>query len=564
MPWTPLTKLPDLRRVGIVALDTETCDDRLRADLGSGWFCKAGHLCGFSAAYRADGAVRSFYAPLRHPDSENFDSEKAFAWLRDLLASDVRVVTQKGLYDYRWLRADAGIIMPSPDRLEEIGAMAATIDENRLHYDLDSLCAWRGIPGKNTAELQAGAAAIGLPKKANVRANIWRLPACYVGTYAEADAAATLLLFENLDPLLDQENTRSAYRLDVELLPLVHEMRRRGIRIDADAAVKARDTLIAKRDAVLAELADNLGTTIGIDEIHGRKWLVSTFDRHKIIYPRTAKGNPSFRAGQSGWLDRHDHWLPRLVAKAKRYHHAAINFVDGHILKHLVAGRIHSELHPFRAEDGGAKSSRFSYSDPPLQQMPSRDPEIGLLIRSAFLPEEGEIWLKPDASQQEFRLLVHYAESLNLAGAHEAAEKYRTDPRADFHSYAAGITGLDRSAAKNVNFAKIYGAREKKFSQMINKSLARQPRSTINTTARCRSPGSCPRYAKKRWPVTAISSCSMALAAIGPCGRHPESGRKAPGHAITTRRCGGSTTRRIPGMDTTSSNGPSSTPHSMA
>jgi DNA polymerase I-like protein with 3'-5' exonuclease and polymerase domains len=442
------------------------------ADLGSGWFCKAGHVCGFSVAYREDGAIRGFYAPLRHPDSNNFDREKAFAWLRDLFASEVRVVTMNGLYDYGWLHADAGIVMPPPDRLEEIGAMAATIDENRLHYDLDNLCEWRGIPGKNVAELHAGAAAIGLPKKANVRANIWQLPARLVGSYAEADAAATLALFESLDPILDQENTRSAYRLDVELLPLVHEMRWRGIRIDTDAAVQARDALIAKRDTVLAELADNLGATIGIDEVHSRKWLVSAFDQHKIAYPLTAKGNPSFRAGQSGWLDRHEHWLPRLVARAKRYHHAAINFVDGHILKHLVANRIHSEMHPFRAEDGGAKSSRFSYSDPPLQQMPSRDPEIGPLIRSLFLPEDGEIWLKPDASQQEFRLLVHYAESLNLAGAHQAAEKYRTDPHADFHSYAAGITGLERSAAKNVNFAKIYGAGEKKFSQMINKPLA--------------------------------------------------------------------------------------------
>ena len=39
---------------------------------------------------------------------------------------------------------------------------------------------------------------------------------------------------------------------------------------------------------------------------------------------------------------------------------------------------------------------RFSYSNPPLQQMPSRDEELGPLIRSVFLPEEGEIWCKAD------------------------------------------------------------------------------------------------------------------------------------------------------------------------
>ena len=80
---------------------------------------------------------------------------------------------------------------------------------------------------------------------------------------------------------------------------------------------------------------------------------------------------------------------------------------------------------------------RFSYSDPPLQQMPSRDPEIGPLIRSVFLPEEGERWASSDASQQEFRILTHYGVKHGLPGAREAAEVYRNDPDADFHAKVA-------------------------------------------------------------------------------------------------------------------------------
>jgi hypothetical protein len=100
MPWRPLTELPDLRRAGIVALDIETRDDRLRADMGSGWPFKAGHVCGFSVAYRAGGEMCAHYFPIRHPDSENFSSEQVCQWLRDLIASDVRFVTQNGLYDW--------------------------------------------------------------------------------------------------------------------------------------------------------------------------------------------------------------------------------------------------------------------------------------------------------------------------------------------------------------------------------------------------------------------------------------------------------------------------------
>ena len=127
---------------------------------------------------------------------------------------------------------------------------------------------------------------------------------------------------------------------------------------------------------------------------------------------------------------------------------------------------------PFRSEDGGTKSFRFSYSNPPLQQMPSRDKELGPLIRNVFLPEEGEVWCKPDISQQEFRFVVHHAVLRNLPGAKEAAEHYRSNPNADYHAIVAEMTGLDRDLAKAVNFAKIYGAGPKKFAEMIGKPLS--------------------------------------------------------------------------------------------
>jgi hypothetical protein len=40
--WQTPTELPDLRRVGIIALDVETNDEGLRADRGSAWpWCAA-------------------------------------------------------------------------------------------------------------------------------------------------------------------------------------------------------------------------------------------------------------------------------------------------------------------------------------------------------------------------------------------------------------------------------------------------------------------------------------------------------------------------------------------
>ena len=204
----------------------------------------------------------------------------------------------------------------------------------------------------------------------------------------------------------------------------------------------------------------------------GRKWLEKTFDGYGISYPRTAKGNPSFSTKKSGWMAEHAHWLPRGIAVAKKYNHAGETFIRGHILDHIVNGRIYGEIRPHLSDEGGTISFRFSYSNPPLQQMPKRDDEIGPLIRRAFLPEEGEFWATADASQQEFRGWVHYGVERGLPSAQEAAKAYRNDPDTDFHELVGEMTGLGRDTAKTANFAKGYGSGVATFAKTIGKSKA--------------------------------------------------------------------------------------------
>jgi DNA polymerase I-like protein with 3'-5' exonuclease and polymerase domains len=455
-----------LRNAGIIALDTETRDGGLAADRGSAWPWGDGHVCGVAAAWRSDGSIKSCYIPIKHPDTENFDGKQVFAWLRDLISSDVRFVTHNGVYDWGWLRTEMGVQMPPPERMEEIGALATLVDENRHKYSLESLCAWRGLPGKDETLLKAGAEHLGVRPK-DVKSHLWRLPAHYVGPYAETDAARTLELFESLDPIIDQEGTRAAYRLECDLLPMVLEMRRRGIRVDQTAAENARDLILKKRDAALSELSDKLEAGVEMQNLRSPGWLAARFDAHRLTYPRTERDNPSFRGE---WMRRQRHWLPQLIATAGKYDRAGTVFLEKHVLANVINGRIHAEIYPHRSEDNGTRSFRFSYADPPLQQMPKRNEELATLIRAAFLPEPGDAWATLDASQQEFRLLVHYAAALNLTRAKETVERYRSDPKTDYHTLVADLTGLDRSHAKGVNFAKIYGAGPRKLAQMIGVS----------------------------------------------------------------------------------------------
>jgi DNA polymerase I-like protein with 3'-5' exonuclease and polymerase domains len=477
--WHPLSVLPDLRCVGTIALDTETKDDGLRDKRGPAWPWRGGYIVGISIAWRADSAIRATYIPLRHPDSANFDREQVIHWLRDLAASSVKIVTKNGLYDWGWLWTDFGIEMPPAERLEEIDALATMVDENRYKYSLDALCAWRGFPGKDEVLLLEGCNALGLiparkRKGFKPQSVLWQLPAHYVGPYAETDAVRTLELSESLSPILDREGTRDAYRLEIGLLPMVHRMRRRGIRVDISAAEQARDLLLRKRDNVLAQIAEKLDAGVGMDEINGRKWLIATFDRFGIKYPRTEKGNPSFKRGKRGWMQHSEHWLPPLIAAADQLDQYGDNFLQQQILGHVENGRVYGEVHPHRSDFGGTRSLRFSYSHPPLQQMPKHDEELAPLIRGVFLPEEGETWASCDFNQQEFRHVVHFAARKNFRGAAAARDRYINDPDFDIHAYASELTGgkISRQDGKTFNFMTIYGAGPETTSKQLKKSLS--------------------------------------------------------------------------------------------
>jgi DNA polymerase I-like protein with 3'-5' exonuclease and polymerase domains len=169
-------------------------------------------------------------------------------------------------------------------------------------------------------------------------------------------------------------------------------------------------------------------------------------------------------------MHKHPHWLPQLIVRAVKLNNAAQNFLQKYIIEHVVKGRVHAEIHPHRSDEGGTRSLRFSYSKPPLQLMSAHDEEISPLIRGVFLPEEGEVWAKPDISQQEFRFVAHHAAELKLPRAQEVVDRYRDNPDTDIHALVAEWTGIVRQQAKNTNYAKIFGAGVRKFAAMIGKS----------------------------------------------------------------------------------------------
>ena len=150
------------------------------------------------------------------------------------------------------------------------------------------------------------------------------------------------------------------------------------------------------------------------------------------------------------------------IAQARETNKAHTTFIDT-ILKHSHKGRIHAEINQLRGDNGGTVTGRFSYSNPNLQQIPARNKELGPMIRSLFIPEEGHTWGVFDYSQQEPRLVVHYAGLQNLYGVDDVLDSYNNDPNTDFHTIVADMANIPRSQAKTINLGLFYGMGKNKL-----------------------------------------------------------------------------------------------------
>jgi DNA polymerase I-like protein with 3'-5' exonuclease and polymerase domains len=95
------------------------------------------------------------------------------------------------------------------------------------------------------------------------------------------------------------------------------------------------------------------------------------------------------------------------------------------------------------------------------------------MIRGLFLPEEGEQWASMDYTQQEPRILVHFSSLTNqgLSGSEDFVEAYRKEPKTDFHQMVADIAKIERSEAKTLNLALMYGMGVNRLAETLDVSV---------------------------------------------------------------------------------------------
>jgi len=443
--WSIPSVFPQFSDTETIAVDLETYDPHLMT-CGPGWATGRGHIVGIGIA--TDNWKG--YFTIRHDGGGNLDEDVVLRWLKNTLASEKRdVIFHNALYDVGWLRREG--VHVGGKILDTIVA-APLVNENRYSYSLDNLGEFYCNEKKDESLLQNAALSFGV----NPKSEMYKLPSKFVGPYGEQDAALTLKLWKKLKVEIKEQSLEKILDMECRLIPLLLEMRWRGVRIDEEKADTVSKKLSIEEQKIQVEIKRKYGAEVNL---WANASLEGVFEKNKIWFPRTAKGMASF---QKDWLEGHEHELPQLIVRARKLNKARTTFIDKMIKDHCFNGRIHAEAHAMRNDRGGTVSGRFSYSNPNLQQVPARDPEIGSLIRSLFIPEEGCQWGVFDYSQQEPRLTVHYADRMNLAGANDAVSLY-TNENADFHQIVADMANIPRKQAKTINLGLSYGMGKEKL-----------------------------------------------------------------------------------------------------
>jgi len=470
--WRPSNKYPNLKDAKVLSLDIETYDPNLE-ESGPGALRKDGYIIGFSVATN-DGYAD--YFPIKHPEDNVDNPEAAIKWLRDISDTpDIPKIGANLLYDTVWLKCAWDVDVKGPKY--DVQVAEPLLDENQDTFKLDALGVKYFNEHKDESLLyQAGIDILGLKIKGKcedtpeakrkniinqVKSNLWRLPARYVGPYGIKDVDLPVRIFEQQFKLLNDENLWELFLLESEVLDLLQEMWIRGIPVDLKKAEEVASMLQLEHDVEMRKIRHRCGFDL---DIWSADSLAEACKKLGIPYLTTEKGNPSFTAD---WLKEQQNDFLKTVANARSLDRSGSIFIQKKIIDLAVNGRIHPQFWQVKNDKNGTGSGRFASSNPNAQQFPARNERMAKLVRSLILPEPGCKFGVFDYNQQEPRVTVHFGYICGFPGAEEARQKFIDNPRTDYHQMVADMADIERKPAKTINLGLAYGMGKKKLAMEL-------------------------------------------------------------------------------------------------
>jgi len=412
-------------------------------------------MFGFSVA-TPDG--RACYHDIRHEPGRIDDINYELSKFRGI------VICHNASFDFKM--ADGGSIYLPLDRLDDTVIRACLCNEHEMSFSLDSLSE-KYLGDRKVSEIYDDLAKVfGGRATRNVQMkNLHRADPALVRPYAEKDALLTMRLWEWQEQEIERQGIRAICDFERRVMAPIIKAEMRGVRVDAPAAEKAIDKLTVEIAAQQIELNALVGVDLNVNSPKQVKEIFAPIKNERgdwvanngTILPETDSGNPSIDAevlrGMGG--DRRAELILAVRSTVK----LRDTFLSGHILGHMVGDRVYPHINQTRGEDAGTGSGRLSYTEPALQQIPSRNKRVASIIKPAFLPDEGHEWISLDAASYEVRVFAHLVNNPVILG------KYAEDENADFHAMVASLTGLPRSAtysgqanSKTLNLSLIFNS----------------------------------------------------------------------------------------------------------
>lgn len=419
------------RSDGMVAIDTETDDlDAMRAA-----------LVGFSLS-TAPG--RACYVPIRHQDLKAQLPLAAAIQLLSPILTDPSIlkVYHNAKFDML-VMARAGFPLAAP--IDDTMLISYALEAGQHGHGLDEL-----------SQLHLGHAPISYDDVTGTgrgRLPFAAVPIDRAAAYAAEDADVTYRLWDTLRPRLRVNRALALYeQVERRLLPVLLDMERTGIKVDADELRRISIDFEVRMSAMeraihrLAGRTFNLGSAKQLGEV--------LFDEMRLGGSRRKKtGAWGTDAQVLQTLAEQGHELPARILEWRQLQKLKSTYADALVEQiNPETGRVHTCFAMAIASTG-----RLSSTDPNLQNIPVRTDE-GTRIRRAFTAEPGHVLVSADYSQIELRLLAHVADIPALRESFARGEDIHARTASEvFGIPMKGMDPMTRRRAKAINFGIIYG-----------------------------------------------------------------------------------------------------------
>lgn len=440
-----MTEFPRVPINAVMAFDTETTGLVQRRD----------RAFGFSVAFEGWAG----YFDIR-------EQPEALRWLADAARVASRLVAHNAPFDYMMLRT-AGMELPI-EKLDDTVTRACLINEHEREYSLDHLARKYLKASKDDSMYEKLAAQFGGRATRNIQMrNIADAPSSIVRPYAIQDAILTRNLWAWQEAEIERQGIggpNGIIEFERSVTPTLIRMMWRGIRVDADLASRARTKILAQRDEAQADLDALVGRPVNVNSAPQIK---AIFDPVKRKDGEWYSGNYQLGKTESGGASVDSTILrtmvddPRaeLILRVRSLIKTADTFLAKHIIASATNGRVHPSINQTKGETAGTGTGRLSYTSPALQQIPSRNKAVASVVKTAFLPDEGHLWLDADMASQEVRVFAH------LINDPKINQMFKDDIETDFHQAVADLTGMPRNAsyagepnAKQLNLSMIFNS----------------------------------------------------------------------------------------------------------